>query len=111
MSKNNIKKFIFYFLIILIVFVLDRVSKIYVINYFENTVETEIYLGKSMFNFAKDYDFLEICITSSAEVIQDEKLNEDIKVVTEKALGEKCKICWKIAEKKCKRHGPCPFNK
>ena len=71
----------------------------------------KIYLGKSMFNFAKDYDFSEICITSSAEVIQDEKLNEDIKVVTEKALGEKCKICWKIAEKKCKRHGPCPFNK
>ena len=45
MIKNNIKKFIFYFLIILIVFVLDRVSKIYVINYFENTVETEIYLS------------------------------------------------------------------
>ena len=38
MSKNNIKKFIFYFLIILIVFVLDRVSKIYVINYFESIV-------------------------------------------------------------------------
>ena len=45
MSKNNKKKFIFYFLIILIVFVLDRVSKIYVINYFENTAETEIYLS------------------------------------------------------------------
>ena len=45
MIKNNIKKFIFYFLIISIVFVLDRVSKIYVINYFENTVETEIYLS------------------------------------------------------------------
>ena len=45
MSKTNIKKFIFYFLTILIVFVLDRVSKIYVINYFENTVETEIYLS------------------------------------------------------------------
>ena len=45
MIKNNIKKFIFYFLIILIVFVLDRVSKIYVINYFENTAETEIYLS------------------------------------------------------------------
>ena len=45
MSKNNIKKFIFYFLIISIVFVLDRVSKIYVINYFENTLDTEIYLS------------------------------------------------------------------
>ena len=45
MIKNNIKKFIFYFLIISIVFVLDRISKIYVINYFENTVETEIYLS------------------------------------------------------------------
>ena len=45
MSKTNIKKFIFYFLTILIVFVLDRVSKIYVINYFENTAETEIYLS------------------------------------------------------------------
>ena len=45
MSKINIKKFIFYFLIISIVFVLDRVSKIYVINYFENTLDTEIYLS------------------------------------------------------------------
>tara|TARA_B100001093_G_scaffold489453_1_gene527634 strand:+ start:221 stop:448 length:228 start_codon:yes stop_codon:yes gene_type:complete len=45
MIKNNIKKFIFYFLIISIVFVLDRVSKIYVINYFENTLDTEIYLS------------------------------------------------------------------
>ena len=45
MSKTNIKKFIFYFLTILIVFVLDRVSKIYVINYFENTAETELYLS------------------------------------------------------------------
>ena len=45
MSKINIKKFIFYFLIISIVFVLDRVSKIYVINYFENTIDTEIYLS------------------------------------------------------------------
>ena len=45
MSKTNIKKFIFYFLTILIVFVLDRVSKIYVINYFENTLDTEIYLS------------------------------------------------------------------
>ena len=45
MSKTNIKKFIFYFLTILTVFVLDRVSKIYVINYFENTAETEIYLS------------------------------------------------------------------
>ena len=45
MSKTNIKKFIFYFLIISIVFVLDRVSKIYVINYFENTLDTEIYLS------------------------------------------------------------------
>ena len=49
MNKINIKKFIFYFLIISIVFVLDRVSKIYVINYFENTLDTEIYLS----NFLK----------------------------------------------------------
>ena len=65
----------------------------------------KIYLGKSMFNFAKDYDFSEICITSSAEIIQDEKLNEDIKVETTKATGEKCKVCWKISEEKCSRHG------
>ena len=32
-------------LIISIVFVLDRVSKIYVINYFENTLDTELYLS------------------------------------------------------------------
>ena len=41
------------------------------------------------------------------------ELNPDIKastnVITKKAIGEKCPICWKIFEKKCERHN-CGFD-
>ena len=65
----------------------------------------KIYMGKNLFNLLKKYDFSEICITSSSELILDEKLDGDIKVETNKAEGEKCKVCWKISKEKCKRHG------
>ena len=40
------KKIIFYFLITLLIFTLDRISKIYVINIAENYGEVDIYLNK-----------------------------------------------------------------
>ena len=71
-----------------------------------SSLEAEIIieLNKEKYDLLKDYDFAEICITSNAEL----KLNQDIKantnVITKKAVGEKCPVCWKIFEKKCERH-------
>ena len=64
----------------------------------------KINLNKDLYKIAKDLDFSEICITSKAELIVDEKLGEDIFVQTSKANGKKCKICWKITESKCERN-------
>ena len=33
------------------------------------------------------------------------KIKERIEVETIKATGKKCKVCWKISEKPCERHG------
>ena len=42
-----------------------------------------------------------------------ESLNSDIKentnVITKKAIGEKCPVCWKIFQEKCERHN-CGFD-
>ena len=42
------------------------------------------------------------------------KLNSDIKastnVITKKAVGEKCSVCWKIFQEKCERHN-CGYAK
>ena len=76
-----------------------------------SSLEAEIIieLNKEKYDLLKDYDFAEICITSNAEL----KLNQDIKantsVITKKAIGEKCPVCWKIFEKKCERHN-CGFD-
>ena len=57
-----------------------------------------------MYEFAKNFDFAEICITSEAEIILDEKLNDEIDVETIKAECKKCKVCWKIVKDKCESH-------
>ena len=67
--------------------------------------KVKIKLNKEMYEFAKNFDFAEICITSEAEIILDEKLNDEIDVETIKAEGKKCKVCWKIVKDKCERHG------
>jgi isoleucyl-tRNA synthetase len=56
-------------------------------------------------NFIKNEDFSEICITSSASIIKDDKIKSDIQVNTQKAIGNKCPVCWKISENNCERHG------
>jgi isoleucyl-tRNA synthetase len=58
-------------------------------------------LNEELFKIFKDVDFAEICITSSAKV--NEGLKKEIEVLTSKASGKKCSICWKISEKGCKR--------
>ena len=65
----------------------------------------KVKLNNDYYNLAKKYDFSEICITSGAEIILDEKSKEEIKVETYKAEGEKCNVCWKISKEKCDRHG------
>jgi len=65
----------------------------------------KIKLNKKFYQLAKNFDFAEICITSGAEIILDEKISDEINVETIKAEGEKCKICWKIKKGKCERHG------
>ena len=64
----------------------------------------EIKLNKEFYEKAKDINFSEICITSSAVLIKDENIKESIEVVAKKAQGTKCPVCWKIFEKNCERH-------
>ena len=63
-----------------------------------------IELDNEKYELLKNYDFAEICITSTAIL----KLNPDnkanINVITKKAVGEKCPVCWKMFQHKCERH-------
>ena len=49
-----------------------------------------------------DIDLSELCITSKTEINFDDVI--DIEVVTQKALGNKCPVCWKISPDPCERH-------
>ena len=62
-------------------------------------------LNNDLFKEFKNFDFEEILITSSVEVINDNNLTEKIDVVTQKAKGKKCPVCWKIRKNHCERHG------
>ena len=52
-----------------------------------------------------DIDLSELCITSKAEIDFDDKT--DVKVLTKKAVGQKCNVCWKISSEPCERHPKC----
>jgi len=65
----------------------------------------QIKLKEELYNFAKNEDFSEICITSLATISKDDKIENDIQINTLKATGKKCPVCWKISENDCKRHG------
>ncbi|WP_440914360.1 isoleucine--tRNA ligase [Candidatus Pelagibacter sp.] len=69
--------------------------------------EIKIHLDQNLENITRDIDFSELCITSKAEVIYENKI--DTNVFTEKAKGKKCSMCWKINEKGCARSN-CPQN-
>ena len=47
-------------------------------------------------------DLSELCITSKTEINFDDQI--DIEVVTQKASGNKCPVCWKISLDPCERH-------
>ena len=61
-----------------------------------------ISLNKKKLGYVKAIDLAELCITSSAEVIEIN--GEQIEVETKKAEGDKCPVCWKIYKDKCPRH-------
>ncbi len=65
----------------------------------------EVKLKSKLYEIAKNIDFAELCITSEAQISEDQKISEDISVITFKAEGEKCPVCWKIKKSKCERHG------
>ena len=62
-------------------------------------------MKKNLYNISKNEDFSEICITSYATISQDDNMENDIQVTTEKAQGKKCPVCWKINKNSCERHG------
>ena len=61
-----------------------------------------INLNDKMIDSFKDIDFSELCITSSA--IIEKSSSSEITVITNKAEGEKCTVCWKINKNGCERH-------
>ena len=66
-----------------------------------------IKLDKKSLEVIKNIDLSELCITSSAEV--DDKSVDKISIVTKKAEGSKCPLCWKISQSPCGRTN-CPKN-
>jgi len=61
-----------------------------------------INLNEKLINKLEGIDFSELCITSSA-VVKKTELDE-VTVITNKAEGEKCPICWKINKNGCEKH-------
>ena len=62
-----------------------------------------INLGEKIFKFVEDVNFSELCITSLAKIKKNQ--SEEISVITKKAEGTKCPVCWKINKSLCERHG------
>ena len=62
-----------------------------------------IKLNKDLYNVTKNENFSEICITSESKIVEDQNIDKEVEVVTEKADGSKCSLCWKIKSKKCER--------
>ena len=76
-----------------------------VIQNSEKSILFVVSLNKKLKNLTNNIDFSEICITSKAEVIQND--NTETTVITTKAKGSKCSTCWKIKEVGCER-STCP---
>jgi isoleucyl-tRNA synthetase len=64
--------------------------------------ELKINLNNKLKEITKKIDFAELCITSKAEVFYDE--TKEISISTNKAIGTKCPVCWKINVEPCDRH-------
>ena len=61
-----------------------------------------ISLNKNLIELIKNIDMAELCITSTAELI--ETTSNETTAQTKKAEGEKCAVCWKITKNGCERH-------
>jgi isoleucyl-tRNA synthetase len=75
----------------------------------EANIEIKI-KDKDMYSLAKNHDFSEICITSSASILSDSSLEKEIEITSSKAVGNKCPVCWKIRENICERDGNCHLS-
>jgi len=62
----------------------------------------EVHLNKELKEITSNIDFSELCITSQADLNFSEK--KEIEVITRKAEGNKCPVCWKINIEPCIRH-------
>ncbi len=62
-------------------------------------------LNSKFKQIVKDIDLSELCITSCVEINFDDQT--DVKVLTKKAAGQKCAVCWKIRLDPCERHPKC----
>ena len=62
----------------------------------------KVELDEENLALVKDIDIAELCITSSFTLKAVK--NNEIKVVAEKALGNKCPVCWKLSLQPCLRH-------
>ena len=67
--------------------------------------DLDIKLNNKFKQIVENVDFSELCITSKAEIDFDEKA--EVSVITKKALGKKCKVCWKIKLDPCERQPKC----
>ena len=61
-----------------------------------------ISLNEKLFKITENTNFTELCITSGAKI--ERTKTEEVKVVTIKAEGKKCSVCWKINKNGCERH-------
>ena len=64
--------------------------------------ELLVQLNNKFKEFTTGVDLSELCITSKAEIVYDDKLN--LEVETKKAKGDKCPVCWKVSIDPCVRH-------
>ena len=64
--------------------------------------ELQLKINNRFKQIVKDIDLSELCITSKVEINFDDK--NDVTVVTQKASGKKCPVCWKISPDPCERH-------
>ena len=67
--------------------------------------DLKIKLNNRFKQIISNIDLSELCITSKVEISFDDKT--EITVVTKKASGQKCKVCWKIRLDPCERHPKC----
>ncbi len=68
--------------------------------------DLKIQLNQKIKNITHNIDFSELCITSTAEVIYKNEVETN--VITTKAEGNKCPVCWKVKVKPCDRNH-CPI--